>query len=141
MFYTLGTAAKATGKTKTAIAESIKKGRISATKDDFGRYQIDPAELHRVYPPLSEADRQEDSQDGRDKTQELTTKIMVLEAQLQSIAELKAQIAAERDDLRADRDHWREEAAQIRRMLTDQSTKAAATEPAGGFWNRLFRGK
>lgn len=140
MFYTLGTAAKATGKTKTAIAESIKKGRISAIKDDFGRYQIDPAELHRVYPPLSEADRQEDSQSGHDKTQELTTKIMVLEAQLQSIAELKAQIAAERDDLRADRDHWREEAAQMRRMLTDQSAKPAAV-PAGGFWNRLFRGK
>ena len=141
MFYTLGTAAKATGKTKTAIAESIKKGRISAIKDEFGRYQIDPAELHRVYPPLSEADRQEDSQAVHDKTHELTTKIMVLEAQLQSIAELKAQIAAERDDLRADRDHWREEAAQMRRMLTDQSSKAAVTESAGGFLNRLFKGK
>ncbi len=140
MFYTLGTAAKATGKTKTAIAESIKKGRISAVKDDFGRYQIDPAELHRVYPPLSEVDRQEDSQAGHDKTQELTTKIMVLEAQLQSIAELKTQIVAERDDLRADRDHWREEAAQMRRMLTDQSAKPTAV-PAGGFWNRLLRGK
>lgn len=140
MFYTLGTAAKATGKTKTAIAESIKKGRISATKDDFGRYQIDPAELHRVYPPLSEADRKEDHQEGRDKTQELTSKIMVLEAQLQAIAELKAQIAAERDDLRTDRDHWREEAAQVRRMLTDQSAKPAA-EPVAGFWKRLFTGR
>lgn len=138
MFYTLGTAAKATGKTKTAIAESIKKGRISATKDDFGRYQIDPSELHRVYPPLSETDRQEDPRDGRDKTQELTTKIMVLETQLQAIAELKAQIAAERDDLRADRDHWREEATQVRRVLTDQSAKQAV-EPAAGFWKRLFR--
>jgi chromosome segregation ATPase len=140
MFYTLGTAAKATGKTKTAIAESIKKGRISAIKDDFGRYQIDPAELHRVYPPLSEVDRQEDQKDGRDKTQELTTKIMVLEAQLQAIAELKAQIVAERDDLRADRDHWREEAAQIRRILTDQSAKPTA-EAAASFWKRLFRNR
>lgn len=139
MFYTLGTAAKATGKTKTAIAESIKKGRISATKDDFGRYQIDPSELHRVYPALSEADRQEDPQDGRDKTQELTTKIKVLEIQIQAIAELKVQIAAERDDLRADRDHWREEATQVRRILTDQSAKPAA-EAAPDFWKRLFRG-
>lgn len=138
MFYTLGTAAKATGKTKTAIAESIKKGRISAIKDDFGRYQIDPSELHRVYPPLSEADRQEDSQDGRDKTQELTTKIKVLEVQIQAIAELKAQITAERDDLRADRDHWREEATQVRRILTDQSAKPAP-EFAPSFWKRLFR--
>lgn len=138
MFYTLGTAAKATGKTKTAIAESIKKGRISASRDDFGRYQIDPAELHRVYPPLSEVNRLKDRQEGRDETHELTEKIKVLEVQLQAITELKTQIAAERDDLREDRDHWREEATQIRRMLTDQSAKQAA-EPAASFWKRLFR--
>ena len=50
MFYTLGQAAKATGKTKTTIQVAIKNGRMSASKDDLGRYQIDPAELHRVYP-------------------------------------------------------------------------------------------
>ncbi len=50
MFYTLGQAAKATGKTKTTIQVAIKNGRLSASKDDLGRYQIDPAELHRVYP-------------------------------------------------------------------------------------------
>lgn len=138
MFYTLGTAAKATGKTKTAIAESIKKGRISASRDDFGRYQIDPAELHRVYPPLSEVDRLKDRQEGRDETRELTEKIKVLEVQLQAITELKTQIAAERDDLREDRDHWREEATQVRRMLTDQSA-ATAAKAESGFWKRLFR--
>ncbi|MCB2111750.1 MAG: hypothetical protein KDD88_12115, partial [Rhodobacteraceae bacterium] len=73
-------------------------------------------------------------------TRELTEKIKVLEVQLQAITELKTQIAAERDDLREDRDHWREEATQIRRMLTDQNAALAAkTEP--GFWKRLFRGR
>jgi len=139
MFYTLGTAAKATGKTKTAIAESIKKGRISASRDDFGRYQIDPAELHRVYPPLSEVNRSKDRQEGRGETYELTEKIKVLEVQLQAITELKTQIAAERDDLREDRDHWREEATQVRRMLTDQSA-ATVAKAESGFWKRLFRG-
>ena len=51
MHYTLGQAAKATGKTKGTIANAIKKGRLSAGKDDIGQYQIDPAELHRIYPP------------------------------------------------------------------------------------------
>ena len=139
MFYTLGTAAKATGKTKTAIAESIKKGRISASRDDFGRYQIDPAELHRVYPPLSEVNRSKDRQEGRGETYELTEKIKVLEVQLQAITELKTQIAAERDDLREDRDHWREEATQVRRMLTDQSA-ATVAKAESGFWKKLFRG-
>jgi len=50
--YTLGTAAKATGMTKSAIFKAIQKGRISAKKNEMGRYDIDPAELHRVYPPL-----------------------------------------------------------------------------------------
>jgi hypothetical protein len=52
MPYTLGQAAKAVGRTKATLQEAIKKGRISARKDDLGRYQIDPAELHRVYQPV-----------------------------------------------------------------------------------------
>ena len=134
MFYTLGSAAKATGKTKTAIADSVKKGRISATKDSFGRYQIDPAELHRVYPPTSEKDGKDDPQQGLDKTPELTAKIMILEVQVKAIGELKDQIAAERDDLRADRDHWRRQATAL---LTSQQE----TKPAAGFWKRLFHGR
>lgn len=51
MPYTLGQAAKATGKQKSTILDSIRKGRISAVKNDLGRYAIDPSELHRVYPP------------------------------------------------------------------------------------------
>lgn len=133
MFYTLGTAAKATGKTKTAIAEAIKKSRISAAKDDLGRYQIDPAELHRVYPPVSEKDGKEDPQQGRDKTQEFTAKIMMLEVQVKALGELKDQIAAERDGLREDRDHWRRQANSL---LTDQRTKPEPTRT--GLWQRLF---
>jgi len=53
MTYTLGQAAKATGKNKATIFQAIKSGRISAAKDDFGRYMIDPAELHRLYSPVS----------------------------------------------------------------------------------------
>lgn len=56
MPYTLGQAAKATGKSKPTIQAAIKKGRISAFQDEAGRYSIDPAELHRVYPPCSKVD-------------------------------------------------------------------------------------
>ena len=50
MGYTLGEAAKATGKAKTTIQRAIKSGRISASKTDAGAYSIDPSELHRVFP-------------------------------------------------------------------------------------------
>jgi excisionase family DNA binding protein len=102
--YTLGQAAKATGLSKPTISEAISKGRISAQKDESGRYQIDPAELHRVYPPLASLVSKEESQTEHFRTHDLTAKIMVLEAQVQALGELKDQIAAERDDLRTERD-------------------------------------
>ena len=51
-YYTLGQAAKATGKTKTTISNAIKKGRLSAEKNDSGHYQIEVSELHRVFEPI-----------------------------------------------------------------------------------------
>ena len=48
--YTLGEAARASGKSKSTIAKAVKSGRISAARGIGGDYQIDPAELHRVYP-------------------------------------------------------------------------------------------
>ena len=59
MVYTLGDAAKATGKSKATISKAIKSGRISATKDETGTFQIDPAELHRVYPPTVSDEQKE----------------------------------------------------------------------------------
>ena len=49
--YTIGQAAKATGKSRSTISAYIKKGAISAQKNANGSYSIDPAELQRVFPP------------------------------------------------------------------------------------------
>ena len=127
--YTLGQAAKATGKQKSTILEAVRKGRISAAKDDLGRYQIDPAELHRVYPPIVQTERDE-TPTNPSKTELLEEKIKFLERE---IARLERQEA----DLREDRDHWRKQATAL---LTDQRTKP---EPPGitGLWQRLFGGK
>jgi hypothetical protein len=54
MGYTLGQAAKAVGMSKTSILRSIKAGRISAGRDELGQWAIEPCELHRVYPALTE---------------------------------------------------------------------------------------
>lgn len=42
-------AAKQVGKSKTTILRAIKKGRLSASRDENGNHQIDPSELARVY--------------------------------------------------------------------------------------------
>ncbi|WP_217896914.1 hypothetical protein, partial [Paracoccus sediminis] len=59
MPYTLGEAAKATRKSKATISKAIKSGKISAIKDDTGAFQIDPSELHRVYPITVSDERDE----------------------------------------------------------------------------------
>jgi len=50
---TLGQAALETGMAKSAISRAIKSGRLSARKTETGSFEIDPAELFRVYPPAS----------------------------------------------------------------------------------------
>ena len=53
MKHSLGTAAIATGKSKTTIHRAIKSGKLSAFKNDDGAFEIDPAELHRVFDPVT----------------------------------------------------------------------------------------
>ncbi len=56
--HTIATAAAAVGRNKNAILRAIKAGKILAAKDENGEWQIDPAELHRIYPPLRSASMQ-----------------------------------------------------------------------------------
>src|SRR5689334_16471630 len=48
--YTLGTAAKAAGVSKSTVHRAIRTGKISARAKDGSGYEIDPAEFHRVFP-------------------------------------------------------------------------------------------
>jgi hypothetical protein len=53
--HTIATAAAAVGRNKTSILRAINAGKIAAAKDENGEWQIDPTELHRIYPPLRSA--------------------------------------------------------------------------------------
>lgn len=50
MALTLNQAAKICSRSKSTLLDAIRSGRMSAPKDDRGRYIIDPAELHRAFP-------------------------------------------------------------------------------------------
>ena len=101
--YTLGTAANACGLNKSTVLRAIKAGKISATRDEHGQWQIDPAEMHRVYPPVASNPEEQRSEQRyapvqhRDRTDEL-------------VAELRARLddmRNERDRARTDADTWR----------------------------------
>jgi predicted site-specific integrase-resolvase len=47
--YNLASAAAATGVNRSTVLRAIKAGRLSAQRDEQGGWQIDPAELHRVF--------------------------------------------------------------------------------------------
>ena len=99
MYYTLGQAAKASGKGKTTIANAIEKGRISAQRDDLGQYKIDAAELHRVYPvQVIQDPKPNATRLGRDT--DLLIENAALKAKLDAMGELNRQIETERDNLR-----------------------------------------
>jgi len=51
---TLGQASRETGVHKSTIARAVDDGRLSATKNDHGHYQIDPSELFRVFDPVGQ---------------------------------------------------------------------------------------
>ena len=51
MYLTLSQAAKEVGKSKGTLSKAVKDGKLSvAKKDENGSFQIDPAELFRVFP-------------------------------------------------------------------------------------------
>jgi len=103
--YTLGQAAIAVGKSKATISKAIKSGKISADKQANGSYQIEPSELHRVYPPtlsMVEPKRIE------------TPSSMVVNIRETIELEVKLKAAEQRiSDLEEDREHWRQQASRL----------------------------
>lgn len=85
MKYTLSKAAVATGKNKATIQRAIKNGKISAGKNSSGAYEIDPSELHRVYPATAQRVAQQnisnDTQRPDNHSETTQLKLDLLEAE------------------------------------------------------------
>jgi hypothetical protein len=61
MTYSLAAAAAATGTDESTILKSIEDGEIAATKDSLGEWQVESAELQRVYPSITKVDSDGDA--------------------------------------------------------------------------------
>jgi excisionase family DNA binding protein len=126
MRYTLGEAAKATGKSKTTVQRAISKGKISADKIGSG-YSIDPSELHRVFPMQQVDPIARDTDMDTSRPNETHSSTSVLRVRIEA---LEAMLSREQEvvsDLREDRDKWRQQATAL---LADQRPK--------GLLKRLF---
>jgi len=107
-------AATAAGIAKSTIWRAVKAGRISATRTVTGTYQVDPAELFRVFPAMPKNIEM--------KQPALAVEpgvIPALEAQISALKEVSGLLKEQLEDTRKDRDAWRIQAESSQRLLVD----------------------
>lgn len=119
MALTLNQAAKTCGRSKSTLLNAINSGRMSAPKDDRGRYIIDPAELHRAFPfqaPDRSADRFPEPQPTTLENHPTTLTGRGLEREVELLREMLAKAEANAD-------HWRVLAERQQTLLEDKRPK------------------
>ena len=137
--FTLGEAAKATGRSKSTISKAIDNGRLSVMSKEGGSYQIAAAELFRVFPP-NEANGVEKPDGERLETPEteranrgLEIEIAALKdrlALIETMHDRERRLLSDRiDELREDRDAWKGQAERAT-LLLEHQRETAATPPA-----------
>ena len=122
---------------KTSILRSIKAGRISAGRDEFGQWAIEPCELHRVYPPLADDTGTGNGTEERAVTggetalAEAHARAALAEARL---SDFKSML----DDIREQRDRWQQQAERLAALaITDQRKERSPAQPQS--WWRWLR--
>jgi hypothetical protein len=158
MPYSLKHAATATGKSKPTILRAIQSGKISAEKDVQGEWQIEPAELHRVYPPVSERTVPDETAWNDTQQSDSPFETALLRAEVEQMRERFSYLDIDRErerreasdtitDLRQRLDQSEQERRDVNRqltaLLTDQREKQQPEPPPAqpkglrGFLHRL----
>ena len=106
----LSDAAKVSGQSKSTIWRAVNSGRLSATRTYTGDYQIDPAELHRVFSLGMEGQATTVSV-KRDATDLETASTQAQIDRLFQVGELI------RNELDNDRDAWSSQADRLRQLV------------------------
>lgn len=129
---TLSEAAAWAGKGRPAILKALQKGTITGRKDESGQWRIDPAELARVYRPGNMQDR---SSVVPGYNLDIAEATAGKDREIALLREMLAEVRAERDDVRQDRDRWREQAETQTLLLTHQQpVSAVPLTPAPQGW-------
>lgn len=126
MNLSLNKAAKTCRRAKSTILYAIRDGRLSAPKDERGRYSIDPAELHRVFP-FKSPEPQEPGSDRSKELQPTPTQNHPNTKELEREVELLREMLEKSE---TNTEHWRKMAERQQTLLEDNRPK--------GFFKRLL---
>lgn len=141
-YLTLGQAAEMCGWSKGALSKAIKSGQMSVHAKTKAGFQIDPAEVLRVFPKKTETQENEQSETIAKHigNSALAGEVEALRQQL-AAADIertreREQLTDRIDSLQRMLDDEKSERRQLTALLTDQSQKSV--EPhRKGFWARL----
>ena len=130
MAYSLAEAAAVTGLHKTSILRALRSGRISGTRDDVGRWSVEPVELHRVFPP---GVRTEVPAKQRNDVQ--SSEVALLHARIEDLKTLADEFRVWLRDVTEQRDQAQAHVRELdRRLLAYQLP--AAPPPRRAWWRR-----
>ena len=114
-------AAKKVGKSVPTITRAIKSGKLTAKPRDKGGWIIEASELFRVWPAVPN-----ESDVNLPKLQrEIPNEASALHREIDLLREML-------DEVKTDRDNWREQANKITSLLEDQSAQPK------GLWARIL---
>jgi hypothetical protein len=130
-------AAEMIGKDRSTVLRAIDSGKLSASKDERGRYLIDPAELERVYGSLRMPAT------VRDADAEAMPHSDYATAAAAAASAREAEVL--RETLEHERRLWADERTYLRSLIDRQSEQMKLladqreASPRPGFWQRLLR--
>jgi hypothetical protein len=129
--YNLVEAGAVAGRSKSSILRAIRRGALSAARDDTtGGWRIEKAELLRAFPPVAPSDG--GTTDGTSRNRRGPASIRELQAHIEAKDAVIAVHERTIDDLRRRLDAEAEERRRLTALLTDQRTKATPTTSGWG---------
>lgn len=149
-------AAVRVNKGKSTLQRAIKKGKLTAARDEGGRYKIDPSELARVYPEAfieksasafhgSEPKRPvsvKRAASEHDETPLLHLEIQELRARLQTVEAMSTReidmAQGTIEDLRKRLDDAATEKRSLTLMLEHHTTQQTKVDGTKTMWQKLF---
>lgn len=116
----LGQAAREVGVAKSTITNAIKKGKLSATKNSDGSYDIQPVELFRAYPSGARKGVRTQGNETAQLDDVKRGETLMLQAQLEAKSRECDLLETQLEDTRSERNKWQEQATSTQRLLEHQ---------------------
>jgi excisionase family DNA binding protein len=145
--YTIGQAAKATGRSKSLVSKAIKDGKLSATRvgtTPTSPMEIDASELFRVYPLMPSRENKAEQPKEQPKEQPnhnaiaLATALEIVKVerkyQDEKIEDLKGQL----QEAKALAEEYRQSLRSSEVKLIGVMEKITEADNKRGFWQRVL---